>query len=637
MALFKVNGFHKPSLRRNFPVRIFLPVLLTMLLFIGIFFGIVLPQMEKHLLERKRETVHVLSESAMSMIRHYGALAEEGRLTIGQAKARAIDLLSHLRYGPNNKDYFWINDTYPRMIMHPYRPDLVGKNIADVTDPDGVKIFKLFVDTVRKQGAGYVSYDWQWPNDLSQTYAKISYVQEYKPWHWIIGTGVYVEDIHNQIAAITHYMTFIFLGILAIIASLSLYFIWQTTSAENKRHQMEVSLLNSENRYKLLTETAREMILLLDHNLHISYANTAFKKICRYSLEALTGTSILSIVPDKRCQAFIEKIDTVNTDANDTSLLETEFITADDTVIPIEAIFAKMDTPESQPIFLLTARDITDKKRAETEAKMRQEQLMQTDKMVALGTLVAGVAHEINNPISSVMLNLQVYERFWQATQPILDRYHAEYGSIEIRGMTYPQLRERMPKLLYYSQEGVSRVRRIVGDLKEFSRQQPSERCEAVSLNQVVSTSVGLLSGLIGKATSDFTVDLDDNLPTLLGNSQRLGQVVINLIMNACQAAGEKENSIEVSTRYLEESEEIMLRVSDTGAGMPPEIMERIKDPFFTTKRDNSGTGLGLSISDTIIRNHGGWLQFRSQVGHGTTATIRLPRYAANEVAGRMI
>jgi polar amino acid transport system substrate-binding protein len=257
--------------------------------------------------------------------------------------------------------------------------------------------------------------------------------------------------------------------------------------------------------------------------------------------------------------------------------------------------------------------------------------------MVALGTLVAGVAHEINNPISSVMLNFKVYERFWQAARPILDAHCAENGHLEVGGMPYAQLRERMPKLLHYSQEGVSRVKRIVGELKEFARQQPSETLEAVNLNQVVDASVGLLSSLIRKATSEFSITCDENLPTLPGNSQRLGQVVVNLLVNACQATVNPASPIRINTSYLEESEEIILEVQDYGIGMVPELLERIKDPFFTTKRDSSGTGLGLSISDTIIRNHGGWLNFKSEPGKGTTATVRLPRYGLNEVAGRMI
>lgn len=637
MNIRSIGKISRKPFPQAIPVKIILPVLLSMFLFIATFFGYILPRMEDQLMDRKREMIHALSAAALSSVKHYANMAARGAFTVEEAKSQAIEHLRDLRYGPDGKDYFWINDTHPYMIMHPYRPDLEGKDVTNETDPAGQKLFQDFLAAVKAGGGGYVNYHWQWQDDPTRIFSKISYVQEYSPWHWIIGTGVYVEDVHAQIASITQNMTFIFLAILAVIALLSVYIIWQGASVENRRKQMEVSLKTSENRYRLLTETAREMILLLNNDLRISYANTAFSKMCGYSLDTISGTSIIDILPADQKQSFCNKIDNVNSDASDASMLETEFIAQDNHILPVEATFAVMDTQGGPPTFLLTARDITDKKRAEAEARMRQEQLMQTNKMVALGTLVAGVAHEINNPISSVMLNFQVFERFWQAAQPILDNHYAANGQLEFGGMTYPQLRERMPKLLHFSQEGVSRVRRIVGELKEFSRQHPSELREAVNLNQVVETAVGLLSGFIKKATEDFRVEYDENLPTLPGNSQRLGQVVINLLVNACQATNSPDKPIRITTSYLEESEEIILEVSDQGTGMTPELLERIKDPFFTTKRDTSGTGLGLSISDTIIRNHRGWLNFKSEPGKGTTATVRLPRYEMNEVAGRMI
>jgi two-component system NtrC family sensor kinase len=203
--------------------------------------------------------------------------------------------------------------------------------------------------------------------------------------------------------------------------------------------------------------------------------------------------------------------------------------------------------------------------------------------------------------------------------------------------MKYPVIQERMPQLLLNAQEGVERVKRIVGDLKEFSGYKPSDLKETVNLNQVVDKAIGLVSSLVKKATNEFKIEYYENLPTLQGNSQRLGQVVINLVVNGCQAISSPDQPLILTTGYLEESEEIFLEVKDFGTGMEPEVLARIKDPFYTTKRDSNGTGLGLSISDTIVRNHGGWLDFRSSPEEGTVATILLPRYSPDEVVGRMI
>ncbi len=627
----------KPFFPNVVPAKIFMPVLLSMILFIGTFFGYILPKVEAHLMDRKREMIHALSESAMSSIRYYAALAQNKSITVPEAKRQAAAHLRSLRYGPEGKDYFWINDTHPTMIMHPYRPDLEGKDVTETVDPAGKKLFQAFLETVKQTGGGYVNYHWQWQDEPTRIFSKISFVQEYRPWHWIVGTGVYVEDVHAQIAHITKRMTFFFLGILAVIAMLSVYIVWQGAAGETHRREIEESLRKSENKYRLLAETAREIILLFDSDLHISYANTAWIRISGYLLSEMMDMVIINMIPDDRQESFMAKLLQITNDQPDDYLLETTFILKDTRTITVEATFAKLDTADQVSTFLMTARDITEKKKIEAQTKMQQEQLMQTDKMVSLGTLVSGVAHEINNPISSVMLNIQVFDKLWRAVQPILDAHYELHGDFEVGTMEYPQLRERMPRLLLYSHEGVERVKRIVGDLKDFSGHKPSDLRETVNLNQVVEKALGLISSLIKKATCNFQVVYSENLPTIQGNSQRLGQVVINLVVNACQALTESNQILCVTTGYIEESEEIFLEVRDSGPGMSPEVLARIKDPFFTTKRDSSGTGLGLSISDTIIRNHGGWLDFSSKLLEGTTATILLPRYSSDEVIGRMI
>ena len=588
-------------------------------------------------MDRKREMIHALSESAMGSIRYYAQLVEKHAISKTEAQLQAASHLKSLRYGPDGKDYFWINDTHPRMIMHPYRPDLVGKDVTDTKDPAGKKLFQAFLETVKDSGGGYVNYHWQWQDDPSRIFSKISYVQEYHPWHWIVGTGVYVEDVRSQIAAITERMTFIFLGILAVIALLSVYVVWQGAAGETHRREIEQSLKKSEQKYRLLAETAREIILLFNSDFTITYANKAWSRISNYTQEEMATRSIYDLITPEHRNLFKNKIrQTTNKQSYD-QFFETELVLKNDTTVTVEASFAKMETNVEGTTFLMTARDITEKKKIEAQTKMQQEQLMQTDKMVSLGTLVSGVAHEINNPISSVMLNIQVFEKFWRAVRPVLDIHHDLNQDLEIGTMSYPQIRERMPKLLQFSEEGVERVKRIVGDLKDFSGHKPSDLRETVNLNEVVEKAMGLISSLTKKATNDLKIDYSENLPTLQGNSQRLGQVVINLVVNGCQALGDSKNGIHLITGYLEESEEIFLEVRDFGKGMSPEVLSRIKDPFYTTKRDSNGTGLGLSISDTIIRNHGGWLDFKSQPDHGTTATILLPRYSNDEIQGRMI
>ncbi|MBW2145060.1 MAG: GHKL domain-containing protein [Deltaproteobacteria bacterium] len=141
------------------------------------------------------------------------------------------------------------------------------------------------------------------------------------------------------------------------------------------------------------------------------------------------------------------------------------------------------------------------------------------------------------------------------------------------------------------------------------------------------------VSNLLKKATRHFSVGYAANLPGIKGNTQHIEQVAINLIINACEALPDNEHSIQVSTEYDPKSDSVVVKVRDQGEGMFPEVLERIGDPFFTTKRDGGGTGLGLAISTRIINDHGGKIEFDSAPGEGTTVTVTFP---ASQGAGEV-
>jgi signal transduction histidine kinase len=173
--------------------------------------------------------------------------------------------------------------------------------------------------------------------------------------------------------------------------------------------------------------------------------------------------------------------------------------------------------------------------------------------------------------------------------------------------------------------ESAGRVKTIVSDLKDFARQNPGEMADWVDLNQVAKKAAGLVANLIKKSAQDFTAQYAPELPRFTGNTQRMEQVVINLLVNACQAVAGRHKGITLATGVDRENGSVFLEVRDEGVGMPADVLRRIKDPFFTTKRDSGGTGLGLSISDRIVQAHGGALTFVSRPGQGTTARIAIP------------
>ena len=300
-------------------------------------------------------------------------------------------------------------------------------------------------------------------------------------------------------------------------------------------------------------------------------------------------------------------------------------------VVPLLLIlsgFALWSRTLHRQVALRTAdltREIAERRHAEEELLRGQQQLVQADKMAALGILVSGVAHEINNPTGLILLETPTVRRFFGDAAKILELYYRENGDFTCGGLPYSRMREEIPRSLDKLQEAGKRIKRIVEDLKDFARQGDGLCNESVDLNRVAQAAVRLVEPTIRKATSRFSASYGEHLPRIRGNTQRIEQVLVNLILNACQALPDSERAIELATYWDPERSIVTFRLRDEGCGISPEHLTRLTDPFFTTKRDSGGTGLGLSVSAGIVKEHGGLLTFDSPPGRGTVVTLTLP------------
>jgi len=248
-----------------------------------------------------------------------------------------------------------------------------------------------------------------------------------------------------------------------------------------------------------------------------------------------------------------------------------------------------------------------------------QDQLLLGEKMASLGQLAAGVAHEINNPLAFISSNLHTLGEH-------LEEFHAMMDGVSSARLPSPvfldQVRDDFQdarEILQDCQEGTRRMEKIVVSLRDFCSADRERPVEA-DLNAEVDKALKLVWNEM-KYKAEVEVDLGD-IPPISCYPGQLGQVLINLLVNASQAL-EGEGKIGVSTRL--EGEEVVIRVSDTGPGIPKEIRERIFDPFFTTKEVGQGTGLGLSVSYGIVQRHNGRIEVDSWDGKGTTFSVRLP------------
>lgn len=269
-------------------------------------------------------------------------------------------------------------------------------------------------------------------------------------------------------------------------------------------------------------------------------------------------------------------------------------------------------------------RDISYRVRLEKEAELTERKLIHTNKMASLGTLASSVAHEINNPNSFIMLNSSLLKEAWADVVRILEEYAGERDDLKVAGLPFDQMKGAVSELISGVMDGSRRIDAIVTNLKEFSRPQKASK-GPINVNKAIEMAASMLSSQIKRYTNRFSLDLDASIPVVLGDSQQLEQVVINLVLNALQALPRRECAVTVDSRFDKDKRVVMIRVADEGTGISPEVLAHITEPFFSTKLDSGGTGLGAYISHSVIKGHGGSLEFESKEGQGTTAIISLP------------
>ncbi|MBE0644353.1 MAG: cache domain-containing protein [Bacteroidetes bacterium] len=268
---------------RGFLLKILLPAILTLGLFVISLYQIIIPRFEDIIMGRKREMIRELTNSAWHVADHYHGEMVAGRMTEEDAKAAAIAQVSHLRYGDEGKDYFWITDYHPVMIVHPFREDLNGTDLTDFADSRGKKLFVEIVKVVRSDGEGYVDYTWQWKDDSTRIVPKLSYVKPFKPWGWIIGTGIYLEDVRAEIAGLEQDIVRISLWITVTITLLLLLIVLQNVRSERKRRQAENEMREAKEKYEALVEASTEGLLMLLDGSEEPFLNRSLLAMSGYS------------------------------------------------------------------------------------------------------------------------------------------------------------------------------------------------------------------------------------------------------------------------------------------------------------------------------------------------------------------
>ncbi len=410
-------------------------------------------------------------------------------------------------------------------------------------------------------------------------------------------------------------------------------------------NNMVLALRNAEGNFKALAENANDAILILLKNGRIAYANNKAIQISGFNHSSLLQKNFRKLIhPDylsmvearfsarMHVRAVSEAHDQHRMEGSTNSQsYEITIINKDNHSIPVE-ITGSRTFWHNNPADVVILRDITERKQAEELLHSQTRQLLQAEKLASIGALVAGVAHEVNNPNQVISMNA----RFLSEGLPTLflaaESDEELDDSLKIAGMVYDDFRKAAKSAVLEISSSTGRINHIVGELKSFVSGGVEGEQEFIDVNQIVRTVVDLSRHFILRATDHFVFTPGELIPKVRADRIRLEQVVLNLVQNACQSLDDKSKSVTVTINYDETTEMVSIKVSDQGRGIPEKDLSRISDPFFTTRRETGGTGLGLSISQKIIRNLGGTISFLSDTARGTTVIVTLPVEDQNSV-----
>ena len=382
------------------------------------------------------------------------------------------------------------------------------------------------------------------------------------------------------------------------IMSIFYGFLIQSFEEKTRRIKMELrEVEESEQRYRQIVESAHDSVAILDDNHQIKFFNTRLLQLTQYAPEELTGMDWTKLVSEFDLEVFdIFKIHKSLVPKSDSAeegsvVNEAEVLQKNGGKRKVEVSAAEFFSPIGKAHIILYLKDITEK-------KQMQERLIRSERLSAIGELISGVAHELNNPLTSVV----------------------GYSQMFVNEIKDDKLKKNAETI---AMEAL-RASRIVGNLLTFARKQEPKK-EMVSLNEIIKRTIELRAYELTVNNIQVIQNLDSTLPLMLLDPHKMQQVFLNLINNAEQAMTEANKKGTLSITTHKEGDRVRIQFSDDGPGISRTHLSRIFEPFFTTKGEGKGTGLGLSISYGIVKEHGGEIWAESEAGNGASLFIELP------------
>lgn len=384
-----------------------------------------------------------------------------------------------------------------------------------------------------------------------------------------------------------------------------------------KRKQIEEKLFNSRATLAMALDGISDPLIMLDRELRVKRLNRAAKEyyevpeyeeiIGKFCYEAFRGRTAVC----EDCEHPFSDLKGYSGTFERKGVMDPDRIEQ----VVVDVVKDASGTPEASIVRIF---DIT-------QARMMERKLIQSEKLTSLGLLVAGIAHEINNPNNFIYFNTPILRSYLQFLLPIVDEYVVAHPELQAFNRPYAVFREDCFKLLDNIEHGSTRINQIVGNLREYARERGQGERSRIDLKQIVEKSISICQGRIRKSVRNFSADIPEDLPLLCSDPLAIEQVVVNLLINAIQATDKDDSWVRLKIlRKKRPVDEVLIEVSDNGCGMDIDTQKKIFDPFFTTKAVGVGTGLGLPISHRLVLELGGRIEVQSEAGQGSTFRVIL-------------
>lgn len=577
-------------------VRVAVPVVGTVLLFLVAAFAYYLPAQRESLLQQKREALRDLVSTAWSILDIYRARELAGELDGNEARRRASVMLSRMRFGKRNKDYFWISDLEPRLLMHPYRADMEGGDLRRYADRDGMPLLQAFVRVTAATGEGFIQYQWQWQDDPARVEPKLSLVRRYEPWGWVVGTGVYIDDVEAEAARqaarwLRSGMVVFLLASLLALASIL------------QGRQADIRLRRSRDKVRAIFNQSFQFMAFLDPQGRLLEVNNTALALHALRAEDVLGKFFWDTPWWDHSAEAQQQLRRAVAEAVRGRAVRWQLCGPDVAGELLDvAVSIKPALDSEGRVFGIIAegQDVTeqvlarrDRERTLAELEARNQELERVAYVVS---------HDLRNPLVTI-------KGFLGVLQEALRQRNEERAGLALQRID----------------AAADRIGGLLRDLLTLFRLGHLEGAfEEVDLDVLLhEVELELVAELRARGGE---VRRLTPLPRVTGDRERLREVLYNLLENACSfARPDLPLVIEVGARETAREYECFVR--DNGMGIRAAYLEKIFDLFEQLAPDGRGTGVGLTLVRRIIERHGGtvWAESGGE-GQGVEVRFRLPK-----------